>query len=248
MYHFVRAAALTVATLVASNATAVELLTNGDFETGALTGWTVTDLAGGSGTFLASANDGSAPPFPGGSGGATAINPGGGTTYAVSDQGGPGAHALTQAFVTPGAFSSITFSFDQFMNDFSGGSNPTVDPGGLDHTVLATNQHARVDILTGGAHPLSTAPADIVLAVLVPVPAAGAGPNPWISSPLFELAPILAPLTSYQVRFAEADNSGFLNLGVDNVSVFATAVPAPAALPLLLGGIALLGFAARRRG
>jgi len=243
---------LAVAAVLAASATtapAAELITNGGFEVGGLAGWTVTDLAGGSGSFFAQPNDGTTlMPLSGIP--AALVNPGGGTTFAVSDQTGPGTHALTQAFTTPGSFTSLALTFDMFMNDFSS-INPTVDPSGLDHTTggtFAPNQHARVDILSATAGAFSTAPADIVTSILAPVPGAGAGPNPWISSPLFDLSALLAPGTSYQIRFAEVDNSGFLNLGVDNVSISAlSSVPVPAGLPLILTALGALGIFARRR-
>lgn len=224
------------------------LLTNGDFESG-LTGWTVTDQAGGSGSFFAQPNDGSGAPL---SGNGTPINAAGGTTFAVSDQTGPGAHAITQSFVVPVGSSSVTMTFDLFMNDYSGGSNPTVNPAGLDYTVVGTNQHARIDILTSTASALSTAPADIVTSVLFPVPAPaipGFG-NPWVSSSVFDLTAALGAGGTFQVRFAEVDNSGFLTLGVDNVDISAVsvAVPEPASLAIFgFGALGLVAGGIRRR-
>jgi hypothetical protein len=226
-------------------------VSNGGFETGDFSGWTVTDQALGSGTFFINANDGSAAPLSG-VGGALAINPGGGGFFALSDQTGPGTHALTQSLLAPIGTSSLMFSFDMFMNDFSGGLNPTVDPGGLDYTVGATNQHARIDILTATAAALSTAPADIITSILAPVPAPAisGGINPWVSSGLIDLSAFISAGDSFQVRFAETDNSGFLTLAVDNVSVIAdvtrtTPVPLPATLWLF--GAALAGLGLQRR-
>src|SRR5262249_13899998 len=67
-----------------------QLLLNGDFDLGSLTGWTAT--AQGSGGFFAS-TPGTPTPS---SGHATAGNPSGGTTYAVSDENGPSVHVLRQ--------------------------------------------------------------------------------------------------------------------------------------------------------
>jgi hypothetical protein len=166
-----------------TSAQGAQLITNGGFETGTFAGWTVTDLAPGSGTFSIAPNDGVSPSPISGVGGPLALNPSGGSFFAVADQTGPGTHALTQSFVVaPG--SSVALTFDMFMNDYSS-INPTVDPAGLDHTVGASNQHARIDILTAGAAPFSTAAADIVTSILAPVPAPAivGGINPWVSSP-----------------------------------------------------------------
>jgi len=234
-----------------SYAVPVQLVANGDFETGDFSAWTITDLAPGSGTFFINPNDGSPAPLSG-TGGPLAVNPGGGSFFAVSDQTGPGTHALTQSLLAPLGTTSLLFSFDMFMNDFSGGLNPTVDPLGLDHTG-PTNQHARIDILTATAAALSTAPADIITSILAPVPAPAivGGINPWIISPVFDLTPFISAGDSFQVRFAETDNSGFLTLGVDNVSVIAgvtraNPVPLPATLWLFSLGLAGIGWQRRR--
>jgi hypothetical protein len=50
---------------------------------------------------------------------------------------------------------------------------------------------------------------------------------------------------TFQIRFGEADNQGFFNMGVDNVVVDATATPEPATF--LLFGPALVGLVALRR-
>ncbi|HXG25089.1 MAG TPA: hypothetical protein VNJ09_11080 [Chthonomonadales bacterium] len=135
------------------HAYAQELITNGDFETGTLAGWIVTDLAGGSGTWAIDDADGLTPI----SGNAT-VGPAAGLLYAVSDQEGLGTHALEQAFTVPAGALSVILSFDMFVNDWSG-VGPIVDPSGLDHNsggTGAANQHARVDIMTAGAAPFDT--------------------------------------------------------------------------------------------
>jgi hypothetical protein len=133
----------TLATMRGAEAAPMELITNGGFETGTLAGWTVTDQAGGSGTFFAS--NAAVSPLSG----LPTAGPATGAFYAVSDQTGPGAHALSQSFTVPSGGCPVTLTFDMFVNDqsLSGG---IIDPAGLDYSVLA-NQHARVDILTAAA-------------------------------------------------------------------------------------------------
>ena len=198
-----------------SPAAAQELLTNGDFETGTLASWTVTDL--GSGTFSPDAPGTTTPT----SGFATAPNPGGGGTYAVTDQTGPGTHALTQAFTVPGP-GTVTLAFEMFVNDQSG-SGGIVDPIGLDHTGPA-NQHARVDILTGAATPFDTAAGVLSNHYLGVDP--GPNPNPYTSYS-FDISAAVGAGGTFQIRFAEVDNQFFHQLGVDNVSIQFTSAGGP---------------------
>ena len=81
----VKALAVVVTSASLAGAAPIELVTNGDFETGSFTGWTVTDQAGGSGNWFID-TPGSSTPM---NGLPTAANPAGGSFYAVTDQGGP---------------------------------------------------------------------------------------------------------------------------------------------------------------
>jgi hypothetical protein len=229
------AALLGAATI--QTAGAVELLANGDFETGTFAGWTVADLAGGTGTFFISTPGALAP-----SSGSLTSAAGGsphGSFYAVSDQTGPGTHALLQSFtVAPG--STVILSFDMFANDWDSG--PIVDPIGLDHSG-PPNQHARVDILTGAAGAFDTGAG--VLANFYLGVDGGADPNPFTPY-LFDITGIVGGGGTFQIRFAEVDNQLFFNLGVDNASINATA-PEPASLAIIGLGLAGLGLLRRKR-
>jgi hypothetical protein len=123
-------------------------LTNGGFETGTLTGWTVVNQTGsfpGSNFFPLS---GTTTP----QSGLSTVGPASGNFYAVSDQSGSGTHALLQTFTVPTAASSVVLSFSLFVNSYGGSF---INPIGLDFTDGA-NQHARVDILAAGASPFDT--------------------------------------------------------------------------------------------
>ncbi len=220
---------------------AVELLTNGDFEAGTFAGWTVTNLAGGSGNWFID-TPGTTTPV---SAAATAPNALGGAFYAVTDQTGPGTHALAQSFaVAPGA-SSVMLSFQMFANDQSGAA-PIVDPSGLDHTTggaFRPNQHVRVDLLTGAATPFDTGAG--VLANFFLGDDAGANPNPYTSY-LFDITALVAAGGTFQVRFAEVDNQLFYQMGVDNVSVQAQ-VPEPGSMALAGLALGVMGLARRRQ-
>ena len=217
----------------------VELLVNGDFETGNFTGWSVSTQAGSNGA-LSISNPGAAAPI---SGFATAFNPLGGRYYAISDQGGPGAYALSQSFtVSPGA-TSVLLSFQMFVNDQSG-VGPIVNPAGLDWTAGA-NQHVRVDLLTGAASPFDTG-AGVLANYYLGVDPFASNPNPYTSYS-FDISSLVAGGGTFQVRFGEVDNQFFLQMGVDNVSVQQD-VPEPGSLALLGLGLAGLGLARRRKG
>jgi len=235
-----RKTVLLLGLLWASPALSAELLVNGNFETGDYTGWTTSTQAGSAGS-LNIDTPGTTTPI---SGGATAPNASGGSYYSVTDQTGPGAYSLTQLFTVAAGTTSLNLSFEMFANNYDG--VVFVDPAGLDYTAQP-NQHARVDLLTAGADPFSTSPADVIANFyLGSDPVAGA--NPYTSYS-FDILSLITPGQSYQVRFGEVDNQLFFNMGVDNVSILATtgAVPEPATWAMMLFGFGAIGVAMRTR-
>lgn len=226
----IAAVSLAIVVSVTGPAQAVELITNGDFETGTTAGWTVTNLMPGSGDFFIG-TPGAPTPLSGfatsGVGGSGSF----GSFYAITDQTGPGTHEILQSFTLPALTTSAMLTFDMFVNDSDGG--PIVDPLGLDHTG-APNQHARVDILTAGALPLSTAGGDVVANLYIGNDPQASNPNPFTAYSIDLLAAGLTPGSTYQLRFAETDNQGFFHQGVDNVSIIAEVVPEPGTLVALL--------------
>lgn len=220
-----------------ASAVPIELITNGGFETGTFAGWTVTDLAGSSGSWFID-TDTTAPLS-----GVATVGPAGGSFYAVTDQTGPGTHVLEQAFTVPVGVTSLMLSFDMFMNDQSGAG--PLDAGGLDHN-LFPNQHARVDIMVMLAGAFSTALADIVATLVPPSVDVGLDPNPYTPY-TFDLFPFVTGGTTYKLRFGEVDNQFFFQQGADNVSLLADTgqVPEPTTLALLGLGIAGVAFSRR---
>lgn len=213
-----------LAVLFAPLLSAGGLLVNGGFETGNFAGWTANVQSGSNGNLFVIS--GATAPL---SGYATA-GPASGTYYATSDQSGQGAYSLTQSFtVAPGQLTS--FSFDLFADNQAG----TNYNGPLDYTV-SPNQHVTVDLLDGAADPFSTSAGVLQNFYLGSDNLAG-NPNPYTHYS-FDISSLVAAGGTFQVRFGEADNQLFYQMGVDNVSVNAgSATPEPATALLLIPAI-----------
>jgi hypothetical protein len=208
---------------------ATQLITNGGFETGTFAGWTVNDQAGSSGSwFVVNTNTTPLSSFP-------TVGPASGQFYAVTDQGGPGTHVLTQSFTVPSLASSVILSFDMFVNDSDSG--PIINPIGLDYSQGA-NQQVRVDILAAGSGPFDTG-AGVLANFYVGVDSQTLNPNPYTAY-TFDITALVGAGGTFILRFAEVDNQLFLNQGIDNVGIEFTAVPEPGALVLGLCGIGCL--------
>lgn len=186
-----------------------ELLINGDFETGDLTGWTVAYLPGAAGNISVLA----ATVAP--SSGSSVAGPSEGTYYALVDQGENFAGALFQLFTTPDGDDEITLTFDMFVLDLSG--DGPLDAGVIAYSGVVDNQHTRVDILSAVAGTFDTGGgviANLYLNVDGDLPIL-----PYISYTV-DLSPYLNAGETYMLRFAESSNYGFyMNTGIDNVSV-----------------------------
>lgn len=209
-----------------------ELISNGGFESGDFTGWTVDSQLGSGGNLFV--NSGTSSPLNSFSTAGAAS----GTYYAITDQGGPGAYALIQNF-TLSSGSSTTLSFDLFVNDYSG-VGPMGAGGPLDYSAGAA-QFARVDLLDASAGNFDLG--SHVLANFYASVDPGAAPNSYTHYS-FDISSYVSAGGTYRLRFAEVDNQLYLNMGVDNVSVQSiSGVPGPAAMLAFAGGL----LARRRR-
>jgi hypothetical protein len=183
-------------------------LANGSFElnggvgTNVFTGWTVVDLAGSFGSWFV--QTGGFSPF-----GFTVGEPTDGSFAAMTDQTGPGTHILYQDVVVPKGVSRTYLSFDLLINNLSGGF---ATPNTLSHDEFIQNQQFRADIMDPNA-PID----DVGAGVLLPVYRTETS-DP-ILSPYRTITVSLRQFRGQVVRlrFAEVDNLGFFQVGIDHM-------------------------------
>jgi hypothetical protein len=215
--------------LTNSSAHGQNLLANGDFETGDFSGWSRTVQPGSSGSLFVNQTGHLAPI----SGFFVPASPEGGNYHALTDQVGPGSYSLTQDF-TLGWTSRVHINFDLTTDNQAG----VAFGNGRDFTI-GLNQNATVDILKAGANPLTDDPNDI-LGVLFGPGSTGIG---WRNYD----ADLLLAAGTYTFRFAETNNLGFFQAGLDNVLATSSPEPEPTSWAMMLGGFGLLGGAMRHR-
>ncbi len=196
----------------AANAATVS---NGDFETGTLSGWTVSNA--GSGNWFAytgtTAPISSIPEFPN-----QVIAPPQGTFGAISDQDNPGTHILYQDIaLEPG----LTHTLSMLIYYESDEPIAVPSPETLSYEVFP-NQQYRVDVMKPGTPVDSVNPADILSNVFRTTPGAPQVLQPTALS--VDLTPYAGQMI--RLRLAEVDNQGFFNAGADAISI-ATPVPPP---------------------
>lgn len=233
LFNVLQPLALTATTVVtsfsllqSSPAQAANLITNGDFETG-LSGWTVVNEAGGSGSWYSQSGTGSPTnSFP-------VSAPSSGTFAAMTDQVGPGSHILYQD-ISLAAGSANTLTFSYYVNNTAAFSQPN----SLSYNPSTPNQQFRVDVLDATSSNFFGTSTDGVLANIFQ-----AATNTTSYQTLnFDLTPFAG--STIRLAFREVDNRAFFNTGIDNViidSTASTAVPEPfTIIGTIIGGTAAL--------
>ena len=236
-------AALLIIFLCATRADAgLQLITNGDFESG-LSGWTTATQAGSQGGWYS--QTGTLSPLTNYS-----VQPPPGPTHAAMSDGYYfGSQVLYQDFFVPqGGLAAATLSFDRFIANQSTafGRNPFIPLDTLDYTISG-NRQARVDILDAGADPFSMKPSDLLLNLFTTQTT-----DPNVSGYTTQSTDLTSFLNAHagetlRLRFAEVNSLGYyrysapLNFGVDLVGLDVTLVPEPTSLALLAFGV--LGLA-----
>jgi uncharacterized repeat protein (TIGR01451 family) len=190
--------------IAASTVALAATVTNGGFESGTLSGWTVVNQAGSQGTW--SNYTGTTSP----TSSHTIPAPPEGTRAAITDQTGPSSHELYQDItLEPGFTHTLTFSL--YYHSYAA----LTAPGTLDYTSAGANQQYRVDVMKTSAADFSIAPADVLANIFQTKLG-----DPQVVAPTtmtFDLTPFAGQ--TIRLRFAAAVRQFFLNAGVDNVKV-----------------------------
>lgn len=187
------------------------LVVNGDFETGNLSGWHLRNEPGGTGSWFAYSGT-EDPEEPS----ATVPPPPQGEFAAIASQSNPGSHILYQD-VALGA-GPHELSLIAYYESFT----PIVSPESLS-PFEGANQQYRIDVLKPGASLTTVDPADIIATLLHTEEG-----DPEVMEP----ETLTADLSAYagqtvRLRMAEVDTASPFLAGVDAVSISGSAPPPP---------------------
>jgi len=213
------------------------VIVNGGFES-AFNGWMLAEQAGGGGAFYL--QSGTLSPVSG-----TAVPaPTEGGQAAMSDSNGnPGAQVLYQDFVASGSF--VLLQFDLLLQSLYA---DLFSPDTLDFSTVI-NQQARVDIISSTADVFSVDAADVLQSIY------RTQPGDVLSAGYVAISVDISGLMAshagqtLRLRFAETDNLGEFQMGIDNVRFNATqVVPEPATGWLVAAALWGLLAGGRSRG
>jgi len=226
---------LFVLTLAGFKANAQELVTNGDFETGDFTGWTLEELTENGDWFVYT---GTSSPLQG----MVILAPPVGTFAAVTDQGEPDSNLLYQDIQIPSGATVMCSAIVYYENDDDGDGFIIGD--GL--TLNVDNQQYRVDIMDPDAPSYDTG-AGVLLNLFQTLPG---DPNSLGYTTLnFDLSPFAG--STVRIRAAVVVTEDVLNGSIDAVSCIAEATAIPTlsewGLIAMAGILGIVGFMVIRR-
>ena len=197
---------IAVALAVPARSTAA-LISNGGFESGTFSGWTVVNH--GSGDWFV--YDGALTPL----NGFRIPAPPEGKFAATTDQRGPGSHILYQDVALEAGFHH-RLTFTVYYRNRNGAF---ATPATLGHNG-PPNQQYRVDVLSPSAPVKSVAPGDVLATVFQTNVGDPARMAPTPTS--FDLSGFGG--TTLRIRFAEVDNQLYFRASVDNVEITTTPI------------------------
>lgn len=180
-------------------------VSNGGFETGSFTGWTVVN-SGSGGWYVYT---GTRSPLSG----HTVFAPPEGTHGATTDQGGPGSHILYQDLVLPAA-SKDTLTLEPYYTNTGFGF---ATPASLSQNAGA-NQQYRIDIIKPTASITSLSADDILATAFQTHVGDARSKAPSVVS--VDLSAFAGQ--TVRLRIAEVDNQGYFEAGIDNVQLTST--------------------------
>ena len=235
MFKFLCSIILALVCITNHSTAQVELLSNGDFETGDLSFWSTAQ--NGNGDYYLATNPTGALPHSTQSAGP---NPDGGGFVAISDMiftQNTGSHALIQSFTVPPNAIQVTLYWDHILQCdpaimFIGDSSFV---GGFDE-----KQFGRVDLLSAAA-PAFEEGAGLLKNYFaeevnyVPTTAM------WMENTR-DMTSDVTPGETYQIRFADAGCNYGVNFGIDNVSILVVVADTPSIPTLSQWGLFLFGL------
>ncbi len=189
---------------------------NGDFETGNLTGWQVSNIPPepeNSGSWFAYTGTTSpfegefAPPVP---------PPPAGKYAAITAQGGPGTHILYQDVALEPFYTHQLSLLVYYRSEapLATPSPETLEAGGLP----SENQQYRIDVMKPTAPITSVNPSDILATAF----ATSTGSPQELGPTTYTVNLTAFAGQTVRLRFAEVDNLGFFAAGTDNVAIAST--------------------------
>jgi hypothetical protein len=195
--------AVAVALLAVPTTAGAQIVTNGDFETGNLSGWQMVTSGPSSGWFTYSGtsapeSDNPIPPPPQGN------------HAAISDETGAGLHILYQDVTLPPSGQALQLSLLVYYDSQAA----IASPDSLDFTGGA-NQQYRVDVMKPDASLDSVDPSDVLRTVFRTVAGDPETLNP--TQKTADLTPFAGQ--TVRIRLAEVDNQLFFNAGADVIAV-----------------------------